>query len=455
MAKSKDIARIAPIHASSPHRALVAFDWADTKHDAFLWDASTGEISHEVIPNTPEALHGFIASLNKRLNSPDNGSAKVTSSVGVLYEAHNGPLSVGLAAHAELVLYPVNPKAAARFREAFNVAGGKNDPVDGYSLLLMGIHHMDQLTAQCLNDVPTRLLALLSEQRRKLVEERTRTANELRACLKSYFPQMIDLVDNLCSPLFRKMLTKWPTLEALQKASPATLRKFFHAHNCRRMDTIEERIKTIASAVVLTHDVAHVTAMKMRVDALLDCIATQQKHIQRYDVELAEHTAQHADATIFRSVPGAGACLVPRLIAAFGSERSRWAGAEDISNASGVSPIIVASGKMLDVQARYKCDHFLRQTFVELASTSLKTKEEWVMNFYQSRTSQGWKHNSILRAIAYKWQRILWKMWQERKPYDSTQMKSPYKDAKGQMPTLGIKPKQVRRSSKTQPRSAA
>jgi hypothetical protein len=32
--------------------------------------------------------------------------------------------------------------------------------------------------------------------------------------------------------------------------------------------------------------------------------------------------------------------------------------------------------------------------------------------------NKGKKHAAILRALAFKWIRILWKCWKDRRPYD-------------------------------------
>jgi hypothetical protein len=38
--------------------------------------------------------------------------------------------------------------------------------------------------------------------------------------------------------------------------------------------------------------------------------------------------------------------------------------------------------------------------------------------YYERMKKKGKKHAAILRALAFKWIRILWKCWQDRKPYD-------------------------------------
>ena len=42
----------------------------------------------------------------------------------------------------------------------------------------------------------------------------------------------------------------------------------------------------------------------------------------------------------------------------------------------------------------------------------------WAKAFYESRRAKGASHNAIIRALAFKWIRILWRCWVDRQPYD-------------------------------------
>ena len=79
---------------------------------------------------------------------------------------------------------------------------------------------------------------------------------------------------------------------------------------------------------------------------------------------------QHPDAELFRSVPGAGEVMAPRLLTAFGSDRTRFANAEAVSTFSGIAPVTRSSGKSLSHHLRYACAKFLRQSFHEFAALS-------------------------------------------------------------------------------------
>jgi transposase len=139
--------------------------------------------------------------------------------------------------------------------------------------------------------------------------------------------------------------------------------------------------------------------------------------IQIFDVRIAEAFAAHADHDLFTSFPGAGAVMAPRLAVAFGTDRSRWASAAELQAHSGIAPVTERSGKTLWVHHRLACPKFVKQTFHEFADQSIRFSR-WARAYYDQQRTRGNDHHAALRALAYKWIRILFRCWQERRPYD-------------------------------------
>ena len=169
-------------------------------------------------------------------------------------------------------------------------------------------------------------------------------------------------------------------------------------------------------AVDLTRDKALIEPRTMQVQCLARLIETLVRSIHEYDTTIAQVVAQHEDAAIFESLPGAGAALVPRLIVAFGSDRQRYHSAQELQNQSGIAPITKQSGKSQSVQSRRACPKFLRQTFHEFADHSRRWCG-WAKAFYESKRAAGTGRHATLRALAFQWIRILFRMWKDRKPY--------------------------------------
>ncbi|HVA01912.1 MAG TPA: IS110 family transposase [Terriglobia bacterium] len=160
----------------------------------------------------------------------------------------------------------------------------------------------------------------------------------------------------------------------------------------------------------------------MRVSARLAQTLVEQLRaviaaLERLDQALEELFGQHPDQELFNSLPGAGEALAPRLAVAFGSDRHRYQSAEELQQFSGVAPVTESSGKMHWVHWRMACPKFLRQTFHEFAAASVK-KSLWARAYYEQHRQRGASHHAAVRALAYKWIRVLCRCWKTRTPYD-------------------------------------
>jgi transposase len=165
-------------------------------------------------------------------------------------------------------------------------------------------------------------------------------------------------------------------------------------------------------------DAAIVTSGQMLVQGLVAQLLALIEPLKQYDLKLAQLMQQHPDAAIFKSLPGAGDALAPRLLAAFGSDRQRLSNSDDLQCLSGIAPVTVQSGKTRHVHRRWACNKFLRQTFHEFALHSL-AQSAWAKAYYDMlRPYRGLKHHAAVRALAFKWIRILDRCWKNRTLYN-------------------------------------
>jgi len=127
---------------------------------------------------------------------------------------------------------------------------------------------------------------------------------------------------------------------------------------------------------------------------------------------------QHPDAPIFRSFPGAGPALAPRLLVAFGTNRDRFQSAQEVAQFYGLAPVVIQSGNSKTTHMRYRCPKFGRQTFHENANCAFK-KEPWARAYYeQQKKRHDDKHHQACRALAYKLIRIYFACWKHRNKYE-------------------------------------
>ena len=104
-----------------------------------------------------------------------------------MLEQSRGALIYALMFREDVLLYPINPKQLARYRESYP-GGGKNDPTDAMYLARMLCERITTLKAWQPDDEQTRLIANLSQQRRKIVDGQTKLRQQLTACSKVLFP---------------------------------------------------------------------------------------------------------------------------------------------------------------------------------------------------------------------------------------------------------------------------
>ncbi|HUM04558.1 MAG TPA: IS110 family transposase [Terriglobales bacterium] len=398
-----------PAAGCTAYAAVIGLDWADQKHDVCLWAPGAVQPERTVLTHRAEAIAAWVGQLQQRFGGRP---------VAVALEQSRGGLMAALMAHEFLVLYPINPGALAKYRRSFVTSRAKDDPTDAELLAELIIKHPEKFRPWRPDTAATRQLAALVEARRHAVNLRTRLSHALRSSLKGYFPQALELVgEDLFTPLACDFLAKWPSLPALKRVRTETLRRFYTAHNSRRHDVIGQRLKAIAAMQPLTTDEAIVTPSVLTVQLLVAQLRSLSAGITRYEQQIAAVFAAHEDASIFASFPGAGPTFAPRLLAAFGSDRSRFASVENLQQYSGIAPVTERSGNRCWVHWRWACPKFLRQSFHEYANESIR-HSLWARAYYRQQIQKGSSHAAATRALAFKWQRILWRCWQDRTPYN-------------------------------------
>lgn len=388
--------------------AYIGLDWADQGHAISLKDAASGAVEHYEIKQQPAVLAAWVSDLQGRFKG---------ARVAVALEQSRGAVVHALMGYDFLVLYPVNPKTVARYREAFRVGGAKDDPDDADLLLELVTLHRDKLRAWQPDDELTRTIRLLVEYRRQLVNEQTRLSNRLQSLLKVYYPQALAWSGALATEQACEFLQRWPTLAHLQRETADHLRQFYREQGCRKGELIERRLEEIKGAQPLTRDAAVITAAVLMVQASAKQLRTVVQAIAQMEKKIAELFSSHPDHDVFSSFPGAGAVLAPRLLAALGADRGRFAAAREMQQYSGIAPVTERSGKTWRVHWRQACPKFVRQSFHEYAGQSIRWSR-WARVFYNQQRQRGKGHHAAVRSLAYRWIRIIYHCWQARVLYN-------------------------------------
>ena len=397
------------MNTSHPYDLVIGLDRSDQKADLHLITTATGRRRSEIIDTAPEALWEWLLQL--RQEHPQ-------TRVGLCLEQPAVHLIAFLEAYEWITLYPINPITLQKYREAFVTSRAKDDAKDADYLADLLLTHHAKLKPWAPEDSPTRTVQQLVFHRRAVVDERTGLTNRLMALLKSYFPQALVLCgEDLWRPLATAFLLKWPSLQTVQKAKPATLKQFYYLHGSRSARLLEQRLALVQKAVPVTDEMARIKSFTLRVQLVCRQLQLVQQGVTEFDRQMAAAYAAHPDRMIFASLPGAGPVLGPRLLASMGSQRERFTAATKLQHYTGIAPVTKRSGGSCYIHRRYLCPKFHKQTFHEYAKESILWSR-WAAAYYLQQRTKGSPHHTAVRALAFKWQRIIWRCWQDHKPYD-------------------------------------
>ena len=396
------------LQAPEAFAAFIGRDWADATHDICLQAAGSERREFLVLAHRPAAIDAWVQTLRTRFHGHP---------VAVCLELNKGPIVWALRQYDFLVLFPVTPLTVATYREAFTPSRAKDDPTDAELQVELLLTHRDQLQPLRPQSPARRALAQLVEHRRRLVGDTVRCTNRLTSVLNNYFPQVLQWFPAKDTAIFCDFLSRWPTLKAAQLARRSTLEAFFRGPHVRAADVIDPRLQAIKSAMALTTDDGVITPNVLLVQALVAQLRVTLQAIADFDTAIAQRAQEPPDFPLFDALPGAGAVFAPRLLVAFGEQRERFPSAEELQKYAGIAPVTERSGKKAWVHWRLQCPTFLRHTFVEWAAESTR-HSFWAQVYYPQQRDNGKAHQAAVRALAFKWIRILSRCWQERTPYD-------------------------------------
>jgi transposase len=394
--------------------AFVGVDWGDQEHAFRVLSTNGGTVWQGTLKHKPEAIAEWVAQLRERFGGRP---------VAVSLEQSRGGLMYALMQYEFLLLCPINPTQLAAYRRALHPSGVKDDPTDAELVAKFLREHIDQMRVWRPDDDISRALLMLSRQRRDWVEQRVALENQLRQRLKETYPQFFQLFSgDLHADKCLAFLSKFPTLKELQRASPRQLTKWLPKRRRRSDDPSaeelqREQLQTVRRAVPLTKDRAVIEHARLVICHAVAQLQTLNHAIDECERKIADLFAKHPDHDLFSSFPGAGGALAPRMAAVFGTDRSKYQAAQDIQQMSGIAPVTRRSGKTTVVHIRWACPKFLRQTFHEFARCSTKFSV-WAQAYLEMRRAAGTPYQVIIRGLAFKWQRIMFRCWKNREPYD-------------------------------------
>jgi len=392
--------------AWSERTAFAGLDWAKDHQDVVVVDHHGAVVDDFRIEETAEGWQRLRERLSKY---PDLVVAIETSSGAVVERM----LEAGYG------VFPVNPKAAKRYRERKVPSGTKTDRVDAWSLA-DALRVDGQAWRPLRPDDPLTVeLRLLCRDEIGLIKQRTALVCQLRAALHEYYPTALRAFDDWTARASWAFLERFPTPQALVGSGKRRWEKFLHTHKLyHSKELYQKRLSLFATADQFCGSPAVINAKSLLAVSLAMQLGVLQKQLDEYRRKITKLFDRHPDHDLFGSLPGAGEKLAPRLLAELGDNRDRFDSAQGLQCYAGTAPVSYQSGQIHQTRFRRACQKTLRST-VHLWVNLSRRACPWAEAYYRKKREEGKSHACALRCLGQRWLKILWKMWQTRRPYDA------------------------------------
>ena len=304
-------------------------------------------------------------------------------------------------------MYPINPRAVARYRERHGQAGGKSDPGD--AAVLGHILRTDRHLHRPLPAVTERgrAVKVLARQHQEAIWALHQTISRLRSVFLEFYPQALQAFPNLKHRAALTVLAAAPTPAAGQKLTHRRLVTLLQRSGRGNHPALAEQILTDLHTPALRQPPRVETALGHTVAGLIGIVVAMQQAVDDLEAELAREFDQHPQAQILRWAPGLGPILAARVLAEIGDDPARFTDANSLRAFSGTAPVTIASGRSHYVKARKVRNKRLGDACHWWAFAML-TKSPGAREHYDKRRAAGDHHNAALRNLANK---LLGRLW--------------------------------------------
>jgi transposase len=240
--------------------------------------------------------------------------------------------------------------------------------------------------------------------------------NRQRTLLLRYYPAAAELFSALNIPIAQHFIRAFSSPQEASRLDLEQFQAFARQHRYtqyRKLPAILAKLhqpypQADPGIILACQQEAQVLAA-----ILLEMIASKKTMLR----EIKALFAQHPDREIFASLPGTGEYLQPALLAKFGEDRNRFPSASRVQALAGTCPVTISSGKRKQVRFRKSCDREFRHIVQQWARSSLRDSV-WANAYYARIRPHCDSESHAYRCLANRWLAVLWRLWQDRKPYD-------------------------------------
>ena len=392
--------------------AICGIDWASDWHDVHISDCEGKLLAAEQFSHDEIGVSALIALLlDRRVEC-----AAIERPDGLL---------VGRLLAAGIVVLAIHPNQVKAARDRFRAAAGKNDRFDAFVLCELARTDRHRFPVLARSGDETLALKALVRTREDLVEARVALANQLRAQLQSFWAGAERIFADVDSPIALAFLERYPSPSDVRGLGEKRLGSFLARHSYSGRRTPTELLNRLHSAPKAVIGELEQDARRNAVVGLVTALRPIVEQIGQLTSQIAGATRTHPDGAIFLALFRDRKSVVTAagLLAEIGDNRARYPTSDSLAADAGQAPVTIQSGKRNNATFRWACDKRLRKHMSVLAD-STRHWHPWAHDVYQRARARGCDHPHAIRILGRAWTRILWRCWQDTKPYDPTQHKA-------------------------------
>lgn len=380
-------------------------DLASEEHRLVVVEAEGRDREERRYAHTEEGLDALV----RRLVALDVARVAIEQPNGLVVDRL---LDVGISVVA------VHPNQLAASRDRYRAAG-KSDGFDAYVLAELARTDMHRFHLLVPDSDETKALRALTRTREDLVEQRVALANQLRAQLDAFWPGAGRIFADVDSPICLAFLERYPSPADAHSLGAKRLAGFIARNGYCGRKTPAELLARLRSAPEGRTGEAELEARRAVVLALVATLKPLVEQIKLLTSQIAGAVRAHNDGGIFLSLfrDPKSVVTAAELLAEIGDRRERHPTSVSLEAIAGQAPVAVQSGKKKVACFRWACNKNLRAAVSVLADSS-RHHNPWANDIYQRARARGHDHPHAIRILGRAWLRVIWRIWQDRTPYD-------------------------------------
>ncbi len=389
-------------------KVYIGIDWSKEKHDVAFMNSAGAVLAYQTIAANP---FGY-AALDERRQQL--GAQVEECWVGI--ETMHNLLLDDLLRRGYPHLFLIPPSLVKDSRGRFGESKANTDRKEAQLLADLLRTDLARLHAWQPDRWVTQQLAVQVGLERFLTRSIVQVTNRLRDGLWRYYPNATLVFSSLDTQIALEFICAYPTPQLASALSFEAFRSFAQQHHYphpKKLAACYARLQQAqpepAPSVLLAHQPQTICLAQLALQ-----LVQQRLNVQK---SIQALFAQHPDAAVFSSLPGAGEKLAPALLVKFGDDRQRFPTPAALQAQAGTCPYTKASGKHRQVLFRHACDKEFRTIAQQWAKASVDLSP-WATAYFQSVLPRCRSTSQAYRCLANRWLAVAWKLWQDQQLYN-------------------------------------